>query len=73
MEKLRCKFTYFKCSGKFYTNAEGVIPTEQWLATRETIRLVNDGMPGLSGDGSEFFILLDPPEGYPMLIHPHQE
>lgn len=74
-ELLSATFTYFKSSGKFYTAEKGLIRKDWYLQpyTREFVKQDNDGsMPGLSTDGLEFYIVIDIPESYPLLIRPKE-
>lgn len=66
-----CQFVYFKPSGKYYTGGHGIISADRSEATRDNILQLNGGcMPGLSTDGSDFFILVDPHKRLPHLIPP---
>lgn len=75
---MKISLTYFKQSGKYYTSGEyntqiplhtiGVANmygiTDEVKAMRELGKL-----PGVT-DGSNFFIVINCDEGYPVLIHP---
>ncbi|MFA5957765.1 hypothetical protein [Hyphomicrobium sp.] len=67
-------FIYFKRSGKYYSEGNGVITNPQFESTRETLLKINGGaMPELNSSGAEFFIVLLPPQGFPMLLPPIDE
>lgn len=70
---IKVKLTYFKRSGKYYS--EGEFETEnQWLheITDEVRKMRADGkLPGLSGPGLDFIIQVDmgdAPNAVPALI-----
>lgn len=72
----KVKLTYFKRSGKYYSDGEYVSGTENMWGLFDEVRALqrNGELPGLiEGGGKEFFIHVDPvehPMGYPALIHP---
>lgn len=70
---LVAEFNYFKTSGKWYTEGKGQIPTEQFRGlSRQDILDANGGeMPGISGDAAEFFVVVVPLEGVPVLLVPN--
>ncbi len=68
-ETIECDFTYFKPSGKYYTEGKGLCHRYAWRNSRPYLLEINGGcMPGLSGDGSSFIVLVNPPEGVPVLL-----
>ncbi len=75
----KIKLTYFKKSGKYYTEAEFESQYNSdrlWLITDEVKRMQMEGnLPGLiSGGGLRFFVLVEPQEdaSVPALIHPYE-
>lgn len=69
---LVAEFNYFKPSGKWHTESKGQIPSEQWRGlNRKDICDANGGTcPRLIDDAPDFFILVTPLEGVPVLIKP---
>lgn len=61
---MQAKFTYFKDTGKYYTEGRGIVPEDFGSKCYSKIELVNfnDGnAPGLNGHGNDFIWLV---EGY---------
>jgi hypothetical protein len=76
-KKYKVRFTYFKPSGKYYSEGEGVLPPDFWLKRgdrRDQIIEHNGGMPGLSSRAEHFFIIMewieDHNQAFPMMIRP---
>ena len=75
MTKYKVKLTYFKCSGKYYSEGEYESsrehPFEIFLEAREMLN--RRKRPGLVDGENEFFVVVDLPDhpsGYPCLIAP---
>ena len=69
---MEANITCFKQSGKYYTEGCGEI-RDDYLYTKSTRRSVFfEKVPGLSGLGEEFFIMVEPIDknGVPFLILP---
>lgn len=72
---VKCKFTYFKPSGKWYTDGEGAVDVKQYYDLGEAIRKLREDrkLPGITR-GDEFFIVVEPLEPdewkIPLLITP---
>jgi len=69
------KYLYFRASGKYYTEGEGVdLPINGDGYTRDQIRALNNGkLPGLTetSRGVDFFIVVtDDNESFPRLLLP---
>ncbi len=67
------RYTFFKPSGKYYSDAEGVdVPITGDVTTRESLMALNNGiMPGLRTRAAGFFIVItDDETSYPRLLHP---
>lgn len=72
---MKVKLTYFKPSGKYYSEGEYETQKQHVFEIFEEVRArSNDGQhPGLMPGMKTFTILVDPvghPQGYPALIHP---
>lgn len=67
-----CTFLYFKPSGKWKYGGRGVFPRGE--VTQETIKAENNGMPGITSDGSGYVLIVIPDENclasfaYPRLL-----
>ena len=85
-KKFTFKLTYFKPTGKFYSNDS--FEAEVRVCEGTTIPYMPDivakvrgwrdtrgqrALPGLSGEGWDGFILVDCEDGYPCLIKPNKE
>jgi hypothetical protein len=72
----KVKFTYFKASGKFYTDGYlEVLSTDSWSEIMDKARSRNFGkeMPGLSSKGDDFFFTIESeehPRAYPAMYYP---
>lgn len=69
---VKAQFYYFKSSGKYYTQGEGVVPPTNETWSRDQILALNGGrMPGLSSTGVDFQVVIIPDEtaetGWPQL------
>lgn len=71
MFAFKVKLTYFKSSGKYYTDGEyETKETELYLIYREVRELKRMGkLPGLAEGHSDFFVLAEVPD-YPQ-AYPH--
>ncbi|QIG72730.1 hypothetical protein EVB97_172 [Rhizobium phage RHph_Y65] len=58
----KAKFTFYKESGKYYTEGEGIAPLySHYDNSREALMKLNGGkMPGLSGPGNDFYLVIYP-------------
>lgn len=76
-------FWIFKPSGKYYTHERGYTIAQEAFITQDTraaMLAANDGrMPGLSGVGSEFFVMVVPDDdlsndlmGVPVMMPPRE-
>ncbi len=73
-ERIDAKFTYFKNTGKFYTEGRGEILRDHFMRcqTRDNV-LIEKHAPGLCSRGEEFFILVEPKNSVPFLILPKEQ
>ncbi len=69
---MRVKLTYFKESGKYYTEGEyESSKTHAFEVYQEVYEMLNkDTCPGISGRASQFKILVQPENGPPHLVVP---
>lgn len=73
MKTCRCRYTYFKESGKYYSSGVGLVADDEkfWDFNRAAAVQLNGGtMPGLSGDGSDFFVVIEPDEAESTFSYP---
>jgi hypothetical protein len=72
--KTKVKLTYFKASGKYYSEGEydSDHPWEEgWKIYSEVKNMLNSRqLPGLIEGCSEFYVLCEPVDGVPALIVP---
>ena len=72
---VKYKATYFKESGKYYTEGEGVCEVDHYWELPAAIKKQRDekDLPGVTG-GTGFYIVVEPlePENFqiPFMIHP---
>ena len=79
------KFTYFKPSGKYYSEGSKVMAVEMCGPESRTVymdsvlsqvrQLIESGspLPGLAGPWRDGFILVETEEGVPCLLMPQEE
>ena len=68
---MKAKFTYFKTTGKYYSEGYGTVPDDFAIKHYSKIQLVNfnNGFaPGLSGFGFDFIWLVEEDSGVPRLM-----
>ena len=68
--KMSATYYYFKPSGKWKYDGEGVsIPMDGRELTHDRLRELNGGsMPGIVSDGKDFTIVIIDPESFPRMI-----
>jgi hypothetical protein len=69
------QYLYFKPSGKWkYDGYGATIPSDGQRITHDRIREANDGkMPGITGDGKEFTIVIIPQDSFPIMVPAEQQ
>lgn len=69
---MKVHLTYFKCTGKYYTDGEYETNLESLHEIWNEVRQLNPA-PGLASDGAEFFVLVNVPghvHEHPKLLLP---
>lgn len=78
MTTVKYKATYFKESGKYYTEGEGVVDVDHYWELPAAIRKQREerDLPGVTG-GVGLYIVVEPiePENFqiPFMIHPSSD
>ena len=68
---VEAKFTYFKRTGKWYSEGHGHLPMDPALHSKYLFRHAFKGnLPGISGRGGDFFILVEAEGHVPFLVLP---
>ena len=68
---MKAKFTYFKTSGKYYTEDFGIVPDDFSIHyySQDQLSMFNGGAaPGLINHGKDFIWLVEEDSGVPRLI-----
>ena len=68
---MKSKFTYFKNTGKYYSEGEGILPNNfgwTYYSKEDLVKLNGNRAPGLSFHGYDLIWLVEEENGVPRLL-----